>query len=327
MTVRQDDLRRWIDAGLIDEATARRVLDFETARAEHAPSSGRPGVPELLVYLAAAMTTAGITILAATNWEHLHTAVRLGVPGLAAVIVFAAGHALRRTGNDAMVRGASLSWLLAGALVVTTAIVGAREAGWSEEDVAMAAGVAALVASIMLWAWMPMHPQVVGMGAAAVLFSTAVSVRAAEDWIIGTLGASLALFGLAGLAAIEAGVLTPRSSARVLAAAALGAGAFYAGLPPTPVAGEALSVLAVIALLTAGIRFQSLVYVGFGVLTAFAGLLQLILRHVESPTVAGLALIAVGLLLLLAIAGLREARPWERWQPVAGGDVERPQAL
>jgi hypothetical protein len=96
----------------------------------------------------------------------------------------------------------------------------------------------------------------------------------------------------------------------LLAGAGLGAGAFCAGLRPSPPATELLSLAAVIVLVAAGIRFQSLVYVAFGVLTAFAGLLQLILRHVDSPTLAGLALIAIGLLLLLAIAVLRKTQPW-----------------
>lgn len=308
-----DDVRRWIDAGLIDEGTARRILDFEKAREAQAPPSGRPGVPEILVYLAAAITAAGIVVLAATNWEHLSTFGRIAIPAVSAVVVLAAGYMLRRTDNEAMIRGASLAWLLAGGLACATAAIASSEADWSEENVALAAGVTALVAAVGLWAWMPMHAQLVGIGGAAFLFSMGLSSRASEDWIMGSLGVMLALFGAIGVAAIESGVLFPRSTARVGAAFGLCAGAFFAGMPPTPSGGELLAVVAVVVLIGAGIRFQSLVYVGFGVLTAFVALLQLILRHIDSPTIAGLALIAAGLLLLLAIAGLREARPWERW--------------
>lgn len=313
LTAREDDLRRWIDAGLIDVATRDRILTFEAERSiEPQAPSGRPGVPELLVYLATAITAAGVTVLAATNWENLASPARIAIPGVAAAATFGAGSWLRRTQNAALVRGASLAWLLAGVLIVGTVAIAAAEAGWSENDVALASGVSAVIASVALWAPMRMHPQIVGIGGAAFLASSALSVRAAEDWMGTALGASLALFGTAALITVEGGVLVPRSSARLLAGAGLVVGALYAGLPPSPPVTELLALVVVIVLLSTGIRLQSLVYIAFGVVGAFGGLLTLILRHVESPTLAGLALIAIGLLLLLAIAGLHKTRPWDR---------------
>jgi hypothetical protein len=137
-------------------------------------------------------------------------------------------------------------------------------------------------------------------------------VQAAEDWIVAALGAVLAAFGLVALVATEYGILTPRMSARLIAGAALAFGGFWAGMPPSPAVTELLAVAVVLVLIAAGIRFQSLVYVAFGVVTAFACMLKLILRHVEDPTLAGLALVAIGVVLLVAIAGLGKARPWER---------------
>jgi uncharacterized membrane protein len=314
LTVREEDLRHWIRAGLIDASTGDRILAFEAQRSiEQQARSERPSLPELLVYLAAAITAAGVTVLAATNWESLSSPARIAVPAVAATAVFGAGSWLRRTQNAALVRGASLLWLLAGALIVGTVAIAAAEAGWSENDVALTSGAAAVITSVSLWAPMGMHPQIVGMGGAAFLFSTAVSTRAAEDWVVAVLGASLALFGLVALIATEFGVLVPVSSARLLAGAGLAVGAFFAGMPPSPPVTELLALVVVVALVAAGIRCQSLVYVAFGVLTAFAGLLKLILRHVESPTLAGVALIVIGLSLLVAIASLYRIRPWTRW--------------
>jgi uncharacterized membrane protein len=308
-----EHLRGWTAAGLIDPATAERILLFEAERAKGREADRwRPSVPELLVYLAAAITGAGLAVLVATNWEQLASGPRVAIPLLSSIAVFMVGYGLRRIRNDAMLRGASLLWLLTGALVVGSAAVAAAEAGWSENDVALAGGIVAVIAAVGLWMPMRMHPQIVGMGAAAVLFSTAIGSRFPEDYVSGVLGASLGAFGLAALGAVERWVLVPRSSARLLAGAALGVGGFVAGMPPGPPAMELIAVGAVIVLLLAGIRLQSLVYVTFGVLTAFGGMLTVILRYVDSPTLAGLALVAVGLLLMLAIAGLTRTQPWSR---------------
>jgi hypothetical protein len=211
-----------------------------------------------------------------------------------------------------MLRGASLLWLLAGGLAVATVAIATAEGGASEDGIALSAGGAALLVSVALWYPLRMHPQIVGIGGAEVLFATAVSAQVPEDWIVAVLGLVLAIFGAAGLIAAEYGILDPRSSARLLAGAGLAAGAFWAGMPPSPPVTELLAMAVVILLVAAGTRFQSLVYVAFGVFTAFAAMLKLILRHVEDPTLAGLALIGIGLLLLVSIAGLRRSQPWVR---------------
>jgi hypothetical protein len=318
MPVTRADVLGWIEAGLVDQFTGERILEFETERAaERRRSSDRPDVPELLVYLASAIVAVGVTVLVATNWEHLVSAARIAIPGVAAAAILAAGYGLLATKNDAMIRAASLSWLLGGALVVATVAIAALEGGASENDAALLAGIAALVTSVALWHPVRMHPQIVGIGGAEFLFATAISVRADEDWAIALLGFLLAVFGVVGLIAAESGLFVPRSSARLLAAAGLAFGAFWAGLPPSPSFTELLSAAVFVLLVAAGIRRQSLLYVAFAVLTVFQALLKLVLRHIEDPTVAGLALVAVGLLLLLAIAGLRSTRLWPEWGATA----------
>jgi hypothetical protein len=217
-----------------------------------------------------------------------------------------------------------LLWLLAGGLTVASIAIAAQEAGWSENNVALSGGVAAVVTSVALWAPMRMHPQIVGMGGAAFLFSTALSSRFAEDWIVGVLGASLAVFGLAALIAVETRILIPRLSAQLLAATGLAFGGFFAGMPPSPPIMEIVAGVAVIVLLAAGTRFQSLIYIAFGVLTAFVAMLTLILRYVDSPTLAGLALVAVGLLLMVAIVGLMKSRPWTRFGGISRAPTPSP---
>lgn len=315
----EKDLSRWVQAGLIDSGTADRIRAYEAERRVARQSAAqRPTVLELLIYLAGAIAAAGFVVLVGTNWEHLSTPARIAIPGGSAALMFAAGHLLRRTRTDAMVRGASVSWLVASALAVGAVAIAANEAGWSENNVAITAGLFAAVVSVVAWSIMRMHPQIVGIGAAAFLLSTAISVRASEHWTTPLLGASLALFGFAALMLVERGVLVPRSSARLLAGAGLVAGAFFSGLPPAPLIAGLIALAVVVLLLAAGFRFASLLYIGCGVLAAFVALIELILRHVHNPTLAGLTLIALSLLLLLTTAVLREARPWRGWRAWRG---------
>ena len=316
MDATRDDLQRWVDAGLIGPTTASRILSFEAARdgvvGQQEGALWRPNLPELLIYLAAAIIAAGISVLVATNWDQLTSAARIAIPAAASAATFIAGYWLKRRGEDAALRAASLLWLLAGALSVGAVAILATELDVSENLTALIAGLAAIILSISLWSPMRMHPQIVGIGAAGFLLSTAISSFFAEDWIAGALAASLATMGAVALVSVEAEVLVPQSSARLLAAAGLAFGGFFAGMPPSPLIMTLVTAFAVALLLAAGIRYGTLVYVAGGVLTTFAGMLTLILRYVDNPTIAGLSLVAVGLLLMFAIAALATRQPWTR---------------
>ena len=328
MTVTNDDLRRWVDAGLIDAAAAEHILAFEEERAAaQRRAAERPGVGELLVYLAAAVTAAGFVVLAATNWEQLNSAARVAIPGLSAIALIVAGLLLRRSGNNALMRAASMAWLVGEALIWGTVAIAASEVGWSEDGIALATGVVAMASSLIVWWLMPSHPQIVGIGGAAFFFSIGIAVQTSDTWTVAVLGLCLAIVGLCALITVERGTFVPQPSARVLAVAGLVAGAVFAGLPPSPPFTELLAAAVVVLLIAAGVRFGSLLYVGAGVFVAFVGLVKLILRHVDSPTIAGLALVAIGVLLLLVIGAIYRVRPWT--QPRAQDDVAsgRPSAF
>lgn len=107
---REDDLRRWVEAALIDAAAAGRIVASRwTGSASRERARERPGLAEVLVYLAAGIMAAGVAVLTATNWEQLASPARIAVPSAVAVAVLVAGYALRETGNNASLRGASLS--------------------------------------------------------------------------------------------------------------------------------------------------------------------------------------------------------------------------
>ena len=324
MTTTTGDVRRWLDAGVVDAATADRILAFEagaTAGDSRRERAG-PSITEFLVYLAAAIVGVGVTVLVATNWEHLGLLPRLLIPGVSALIALVAGQSMRGSAQASMARAGSAAWLLATALATGTVAIAAHEAGWHEENVALAAAVTAVALAVTLWALSPVHAQLVGLAAAFLLLSLAFTARASGDSGPTILGISLAAFAAAALVATEAGILVPRLTAQLLASAGLALGAFYSGLPPGPALAALVALVASVGLVTASLRFNTLLYMIFAVLIAFAGLVTAILRHIDDTTLAALALIAVGLALLVALAVIARTRPWSRArQAPAGGPV------
>jgi hypothetical protein len=149
----------------------------------------------------------------------------------------------------------------------------------------------------------------VGIAGAAFLLASALSSYAGDSAPT-VVGLSLAGAGLLGLIATEFWVFRPLVSARLLTGAAMALGAFFAGMPPGPAVAELVAVAATALLIAASIRFGTLTYTVFGVLAAFVGLITAILRHIDNPTLAAVALIAVGLALLAVIGAINRYRPW-----------------
>jgi len=82
-----EHLRRWREAGLIDEAAAGRIAAFEREHAGERPAAAgdageRPGALEALLYLGLAAAAAGIIVLVAMQWSELRPWSRLAVAGL-----------------------------------------------------------------------------------------------------------------------------------------------------------------------------------------------------------------------------------------------------
>src|SRR6186997_1755332 len=95
-------LRRWQDAGLLDQDAVSRVLAFEERRATRGE---RPGVVEALVYLALAITGVGVVVLIASNWEHLGSPARSAIPGVAALVALGAGWLMLHRPSPELRRG------------------------------------------------------------------------------------------------------------------------------------------------------------------------------------------------------------------------------
>lgn len=304
-------LNRWQEAGLLDAETATRIREFE-AGAEPEAEKDRPGVIEAGVYLGLAVIAVGVVVLVATNWQHLRPWARISVSGIPALLALLCGQAMRLPAAPGIRRGGMLAWVLALALVTSTAAIVADEGGWSGENILLTAGIVALCSSVALWVFMPSEAQLLGLTGSIGLFSVAMSGRAETDNGALAAGVCIAAFGAAGVLVAELGFLVPRTFARVLSSLGVVAGGFFAGIPPAPGPGEAIAFVGGACLIVVSIRRGVFVYTGMGVASLFIGLVTLILRHVDNTTAAAVALIAVGAGLLACVLLLERFRPWVR---------------
>ena len=176
-----EHIRRWRDAGLIDEALAERLTAFEAdagAGAAPAPEmagSERPGLVEVLLYLGLAVAGVGVFIFVAMQWDEMRAWVRLTLVAVPATLTLAAGAAMNASGEAGVRRGGHVAWLLAVALVAGTLAVALNEYGPDDQGDAagtiwVVIGAVALAAAVTLWALSPSNPQVLAVGGAAFFF-------------------------------------------------------------------------------------------------------------------------------------------------------------
>jgi hypothetical protein len=311
MTSLEQQLSRWVEHRVIDEPAAARIRSFEESQR---PAESRPGVIEVVAYLAAAIIAAGVLVLVTANWNGMGAVARIAVPGLSAAATIATGAAIRTSNQPGVRRGGQVAWLVGTALTATTAAVAAHEAGAPGEWVAVTSASVTFPLALALWMASKTHVQVVGLAASAVLCSMAVvsvvAERGAEERTAFALGAMLACFSGLAIVAVELKALTPASSSRALAGLGVVIGVIYLGVQPGPPWAEASGFVAGGLLLALCLRQGVFVYTAVAVISMFVALSTIILRHVDAPTVAAIPFIAVGIALLAGIVVLERLRPW-----------------
>lgn len=308
-----EHLDRWRAAGLIDAEAAERIATFERGQPAPAPDSA-PSVVEGIVYLGLAAIGVGMVVLATVNWEDLGGAARIAVVAGPAALTLLLGWLLLHSPRPELVRGGSVAWLLAAALITLGAVVSGEEAGWAGGNVALGGGITAILVSAALWSFSRREAQLFAFAAAIILFSFSLAERINRDNdqpVIG--GLTLLGLSLAALLLTEVALLTPRPAARALFSATAVFAAFFAGVGSDgSLWAEALSIPLGAGLVILSLRRATLTYMVAGVVAVFIGLATVILRHVDDPTVAALAMILIGVVLVSGVLVLARYRPWRR---------------
>ncbi len=290
-----EHLRRWHEAGLIDEAIVRRVAAYEAREPE--ARGDRPGLVEVLIYLAVAVVGAGVMALIGPAWDDLGAAARISVPSVAALGALTAGFVLRQIGGAAPARQAQVAWLGANALLPIAGGIAAYEAGASDFDAALGGAASALALAVVFWLATRGATQLFALAATAVALAFALGARSDEVplAIAGGLGFAA---GVAGVVLVERRLMGPLELGRGLAALLLLGGAYFAGLDERASAFEAIVHVAGVALIVLGLRTGSFVQLAFAIVAIFVGINTTIFRHTDNPTLAAVALIGLGIVLI-----------------------------
>lgn len=209
-----DDLRRWVEAGLLEPEQAAAIIDHERERAAARPvpvgaqPRGRrvPVVAEALGYLGGALASVGLVLVLAHYWPDLVTAGRLALSGLGAAGLALGGALVPERDHPALARLRWFLWLAATAAAgLFVGVLAADALDLSEQTVALSVAGAVATASGLLW-WRRDRPlqQITFLGGLAVFVGVGV------DLVVGSGPAGLAVGALGvGYLALGLGRRTP----------------------------------------------------------------------------------------------------------------------
>ena len=316
MSTIEHHLGRWQHAGLLDAANVASILGWESKQARE-PASERPSLIEALTYLGLAIVLLGITVLVGSNWDQVQLPLRVAIPAVPGVLAVVAGALLLRADRADLRRGGRMAWLLAVALAGAVAGVLGDEVGFAGEDIPLAIGLAALAAAVALATLERGGPQVVsllgGMTMVAIGLGAEVA-RVDERYAMLAVGLTLAAGSALAVAAAETGVLRPTAIARGLGGFGLGLGGFLASTDGHSLDtwSEFIVFPVAVLLIVLSLRREVFIYLAVGIAAAFLGIFTLVLRHVDDPTAMGLALIAIGMVLVASVIAIARLRPWQR---------------
>jgi MFS family permease len=309
-----DLLRRWLDAGVIDDETAERIRQHEEGR-EKRGGEERPGILEALIYVGLAVVGVGAFVLIALVWNDLASWARIVVTAVPGLFALALGEMLRSAKDPGMRRGGSLAWVLGAGLLTGAVGVVVHEAGWDDADAVIWPALFAVGITLVLWVLLPWHPQLAALGFALGFLAMAIQIRTDHDGPA-VFGGVLAALFVAWILLAEVGLLKPRVTARALGGLAVALGAYLVGIDPeTAVAYESFAFMAGAALVVLSVLRGSFAYMVFGIGVLFVGFVTFTMQRVPDPIVGALVLMLAGVLLIAAVLILARWKPWQ----VVGG--------
>lgn len=287
-----EDLRRWVDAGLIDQETAEAIESFEEDRtADRGIGRGM----EALAYLGSTLVLIAVAILATEFWDEIDPWGRFGLAAGVTAVLLLVGWLLGRSEVPAVQRAQIFAWFLAAFGVALTATVATSDiAGLDGRDAFVYVAAVSFLAAIVLWLMRESVLQLVAMGLGAyVTIIAAVSrIESAPDWVMGL---TFALVGAIWLFLTWVGALRPTRSSYAVA----GVGLLLISFPeamelPWPLLG----LLAGVSLMGLSVLLKENVLLGLGVLGLFIYIPMTIFEVFGDTVGVPFALLITGLVLL-----------------------------
>lgn len=207
-----DELARWRDAGLLDDAQVAAILEHErthrplpppsvTSTVAVRPHRQLPDVGEALGYLGGVLALVGMSLLVARYWTDIPIAGRLGLSGGLAVALFGVGLLVPEDREPAFRRMRWFLWLVSSAATGVFGGVLAYELA-GDDGLVIAFAVATAVAAHDVALWLrrdrPLQ-QLAFLAATAVAVGTGVAWASSTGpaglavWTVGALGVTLGL--------------------------------------------------------------------------------------------------------------------------------------
>jgi uncharacterized membrane protein len=284
------DLKRWTDAGLIDQAQADAIFAHDAAAA---PTGGVSVLAEALGYAGSALALAGVITAIGNSWSSLGRGGRITAAVVPTLLAVLAGWALRKKTEPAFRRLMSLLWFIAiGGFAGSAAIVISEGWGIDHDWTALAIGIAMAVPAFAFWR---LHEailqQVALLGSVLVVVLAAMVLAPGEPsgaalmlatWALGVVWV---LFGWTKL-------MEPHRATMVL-------GAILATYAPTLAAGEHEWMLFVgvatgAAFMTLSIPAGIIPMLAIGTIGVFAYVTAIVLRYFGDQLGVPLALTIIG---------------------------------
>jgi hypothetical protein len=315
-------LERWVAGGLITREQAERIYATEHLRtpepaptpapevtvtpAAAKPAPGPPArlslVTEALGYLGGVLILVATAVIIAQYWDELPLGVRLGLAAAAAALLLVAGLAVPERLEEAGQRLRAVLWLAStGAFAGFLTLIAIEVFDWHDEDVALftAAGSAVYAGTL----WMYRRSGLQQMAVFGALVATAASAAGHLEGAEEALGLAVWGMALVWLALAWGGLLPPRRVAYVLGSvgALLGAQATM-----STGWGHVVALATVAGLVGVAVLVGDLVVLGIGAVGTLMILPETMDYYFPGALAAPLALLAAGV--LLVVAALRATR-------------------
>lgn len=296
----EDSLGRWRRAGIIDQAAAQRILEFERDQEQPAGEEpgGRPGAVEAFIYLGLLVLAIGVFSIAASVWEELAGWARVALVGVPMLLMLGLGAVLRASPDAATRRGGEMAWFVSVGLAAGLVLVLGDEygSGVDSPGVRLTAGTTAFLYALCLWALRPGHFQIVAVAGALAFFAQMLGSWP-DEFNQRLAGLGLMVPAAAALAATEVRRLFPAAAARLAFAAALVGG----GLEMQTWSSwywEPWAMAAGAGLVALSLRRDSFIYMAVGMGGIFFGLVFAVSEHLADRIGAQLAFTLSGAIII-----------------------------